>query len=155
MSKWIQRKRLVVLYGLLAFGSLHAEPRTWTSISGSTIEALFLGEFGEDYWFEASEDGQFIKMPSKYISEADVKFVASGEVKGALPAPICDEEPASIQLLESIYTTKAAELASDTETLEQAVEQLLLPFQPKEAAEDAEEIEITFSKRRYKKIDRD
>lgn len=129
---------------------LHAEPRTWKSTSGSTIEALFLGGFGEDYWFEASQDGRFIKMPSKYISEADVKLVESGEVKGALPPELCDSHPASIRLLEQLYTISATGLGPEVERLDEAIEQLIAPFQPDKEA-DAAPIKISFSKRKYRK----
>jgi len=131
--------------------SLHAEPRTWKSVSGSTIEAIFLGAFGEDYWFEASQDGRFIKMPAKYISEADLKLVESGEIEGLLSPDICDDDPRSIQLLEHLYTSPAAELGPEVERLDDAVEQLMAPFQPEKEAKEAEPIEISFTKRRYKK----
>lgn len=139
-----------IVSGSLLIASLCAETRTWKSVSGSTIEARFLGAFGEDFWFEASEDGRFIKMPAKYISAADLERVESGEVKGALPPSICDTDPASIRLLEKIYTNPATELSSDVARLDDAVEQLIAPFQPDEASE-MEPIEISFSKRKYKK----
>ena len=133
----------------LLVACLCAETRTWRSVSGSTIEARFLGAFGEDYWFEAAEGGRFIKMPAKYIAEADLKRVASGEVQGTLPDTICDRDPASIHLLEQIYTTAAEALGPEVERLDQAVEQLLAPFQPDEATgEQAEPIEVAFGKRR-------
>jgi len=141
--------KLSVMAACVLVGGLQAEPRTWKSTSGSTIEAVFLGAFGEDYWFEATADGRFIKMPSKYISEEDVNLVESGEVKGVFPQAIVDKEPASIQLLEQLHTRTAEPLPADLSTIEEAVELLILPLQPKD--EKAEKIEIDYSKRRYKK----
>lgn len=129
---------------------LCAETRTWQSVSGSTIEARFLGAFGEDYWFEADEDATFIKMPAKYIAEADLELVESGEVKGALRPSICDSDPASVRLLEQIYTSPATELPPELKRLDEAIEQLIAPFQADKEAEAAA-IKISFSKRRYKK----
>ncbi|PXA04654.1 hypothetical protein DDZ13_05635 [Coraliomargarita sinensis] len=144
--------RRVCFYLLTAYllaVSLHAEPRTWKSTSGSTIKAVFLGSFGEDYWFEANEDGRFIKMPSKYISAADIKLVESGEVKGVFSDTICDEAEASIRLLEQLYTRPAEQLPADVETIGEAIELLILPLQPE--GDEAEPIDVDYTKRRYKK----
>lgn len=139
-----------IVSGSLLIASLCAEPRTWKSVSGSTIEARFLGAFGEDYWFEAGEDRRFIKMPSKYISEADLELVDSGAVEGTLPSSLCDSDPGSIHLLEQIYTSPATELPPEVKRLDEAIEQLIAAFQADKEAEAAA-IEISFSKRRYKK----
>lgn len=137
-----------IVIGLFLIGCLCAEPRTWKSTSGSTIEAQFIGAFGEDYWFETAEDGNFIKMPAKYIAESDLKLVESGKEEGALPAKICDSDPASIRLMELIYTSLAEELGPDCKSLDKALEQLIAPFQPTE--EDEEPIKVSFKKRKYK-----
>ena len=149
MKQKIWKALKAVVCGIAFIGSLQAEPRTWTSTSGSTIEALFLGEFGEDYWFEASSDGSFIKMPTKYISGEDLKLVADSEVEAVLPTSLCDKDPVSIHLLETIYTSQAAALSEEVETIREAIEQLIQPFQPTE--KEAKEIEVSFTKRKYRK----
>lgn len=150
MKQKILKASKAIICVIALVGSLQAEPRTWTSTSGSTIEALFLGEFGEDYWFEVREDGSFIKMPSKYISEEDVNLVKAGKVEAVLPASLCDKDPASIQLMEKIYTSQAVELDAELETIREAIEQLIQPFQP--TGEDAGKIEVSFTKRKYRKL---
>lgn len=119
---------LRIFLGLILTCKLWAEPRVWTSISSSTIEATFIGAFGEDYWFEASEDGRFMKMPAKYISESDVKLVESGGVDAVLDDEICDKEIKSIVLLERIYTSKAVTLPPEADTMKVTIEALIAPF---------------------------
>lgn len=141
---------------LLWLVSLEAEPRIWTSISGSTIEAEFLGAFGEDYWFESTADASFLKMPGKYIAEEDVAAIEDGRVTPRLPASICDLDPRSILLWEGIYSRTATEIPGEATTLKAAMEALIQPLQPEPEASDdgaaAEPYEIDFAKRRYRKL---
>ena len=128
------------------------EVRTWTSTSGSTIEATFLGAYGEDFWFEAADDSRFLKMPAKYISAPDVELVESAEITGALPSDISDNDAASVALWENMYTTGAVAFPEGITDLAEALEALIEPRQPVlEEGSETTRIETKFKKRRDRK----
>jgi hypothetical protein len=105
---------------------LHGEARIWTSTSGSTVNADYLGSFGDDLWFErAGADGRLLKMPAKYISAADLDLIETGKVVPQIDPKVIDGDDASRMLLEQLLSTQAPELTSSEQTLESAVNELL------------------------------
>lgn len=106
--------------------SLTAAPRTWTSISGSKIEATYLGSFGDDLWFEgAGPQRRLLKMPAKYISEADMTLIESKEIAPQISAKSIDEDDTSIALLEQLLNTRTPEPIEGSVTLEEALNRLV------------------------------
>ena len=105
---------------------LHGEVRIWTSTSGSTVNADYLGNFGDDLWFEsAGADGRLLKMPAKYISAADLDLIETGKVVPQIDPKAIDGDDTSRTLLEQLLSTQAPELTSSEQTLESAVNELL------------------------------
>ena len=111
---------------LLCSLSLNAEPRNWTSTSGSKIEATYLGSFDEDLWFESANDQrQLLKMPAKYISAADLALIETKEVSPQIDPKTIDSTDASISLLENLFKTKVTEPIGSTAPLEAALNSLV------------------------------
>lgn len=109
--------------------SLLAESRTWTSTSGSKIQADYLGTFDEVAWFQSSE--RLLKMPSKYISETDLGLIEDGSIQPTIPAGQVDDTPESIALLDQLWTTEAPLLELDDQgmTLSECFDLWLAPLQ--------------------------
>ncbi len=59
--------------------------RTWTSRNGQTIKgSLVLGSLKGNYFKLKKEDGKVIRVKVSILSEADKKFLTSGEgVRGS------------------------------------------------------------------------
>lgn len=124
-----KQKILCLSICLLIAPHLPGESRTWTSTSGSTVEASYLGTFGEDLWFKAETDGRFLKMPEKYVSAADLETIASGVASPQIDPKIIDAEDSSLALLEQLLNTKT-EVIDEGQSLEVAVKHILSPLRP-------------------------
>ncbi len=134
-SKAVRRASLAGLYGSYLFsltvlcpGSLFAESRVWTSTSGSTIEAEYLGRFGEELWFVAVGNERLLKMPEKYISPADLNTITSGEIQPKIEEHMLDTAPESIALFEALWTTPAPTIQSQDLNLNDCLDQLIAPL---------------------------
>jgi len=103
-----------------------AEPRVWTSTSGSTTEATYLGSFGDDLWFEGTQpQRRLLKMPAKYISRADLSLIETKKVRPQIAPQSIGNDDASTALLEQLFKTKVPEPLSNTLTLEGAMHRLV------------------------------
>jgi len=124
------------------------EPRIWTSTSGSTIEANYLGSFGDELWFEgAKPQRRLLKMPSKYISAADLALIEANEVDPLIEHKSIDTDEASLSLLEQLFKTKVTEAIQADQSLENALDALLGEI----PSDDETEIVIKF----HRKVDED
>lgn len=108
LTRWSLAASVIVA---MSAASLLAESHTWTSTSGSKIQAEYLGTFDEVAWFQSGE--RLLKMPSKYISEADLGLIENGSIQPTIPAGQVDDTPESIALLDQLWTTEAPLLELD------------------------------------------
>lgn len=87
--------------------TLDPEIRTWTALSGSTVEAKFVRLDGENVIL-AREDGVEFRIPASKLSAADVAYVqarapASVETEEPAPSPKMGKTSASSKDGEAVY----------------------------------------------------
>ena len=114
--------KFIPLLLFMALSLCAAEPRIWTSTSGSEIEATYLGSFGYDLWFEGTDpQKRLLKMPAKYISAHDLSRIEIKEIRPLIPPQSIDSDEASISLLEQLLVTKVPEPIESTLALKDAL----------------------------------
>ncbi len=115
------------LSALCATG-LFGQSQVWTSTSGSTIEAEYLGRFDEELWFVANDDKRLLKMPEKYISAANLESITAGVVQPIIPDAMVDTTPESITLFEALWTTPAPILQDREINLNEWIDAMTAPL---------------------------
>ncbi len=115
---------LILLFSVARLSA--AEPRVWTSTSGSAIEATYLGNFGDNLWLEGvGPQKKLLKMPPKYVSEPDLTLIDTDEVSPLIAAQAIGEDDASILLLEQLFKAKVPQPIENSITLEEALNGLI------------------------------
>jgi hypothetical protein len=144
---------LVFQTALSVFSTLPllAESRIWTSTSGSTIEANYIGVFDEVLWVEATQTGRILKMPRKYVSATDIEVIQNGTVAPLVRPGSVDCDIESLALLEALLTSDSpSNTSKDAQPLSLVIKTLIKPIQ--ETRAEDKKIPVKFSRRKDQKI---